>query len=274
MVELPANIISLIRRYKSIEVFGLTIYPIEVAEYDDFLVARPAIGFLHQSLPAALMGKPLLQAYYEIEIGEMTKGNAPTGLLYRALAFLALSLRLGVGKTLEERVQMFKLVPKPNEPATLQCVRFDLRDGEEKEITPSIFGKLRPYLAAQNGIKIYSEDVTPELLDAENEVARQRSVDCDTSVDKLVSSVSALCGCDEDDVYSWPILKLEARSESLRLAMEYAVCKIAESNGATWKGGNPYPHPFFPKTESESSAHMSMDSFVGGEGLKAMQNSM
>ena len=66
MRELPLHIKKAIERYKEVEVDGMTLYPIKVSEYEEFLQARPALEYMQQSMPIEYMSMPILQAFFQI----------------------------------------------------------------------------------------------------------------------------------------------------------------------------------------------------------------
>ena len=57
MQDLSPEMAKAVRRFEPIETEGLTLYPICVKDIDRFTVARPAIEFMQQSLPVALLSK-------------------------------------------------------------------------------------------------------------------------------------------------------------------------------------------------------------------------
>ena len=260
-MELPLTIFRDIRRYKAIKTDGLTLYPVLVRSYEDFLAARPALEVMHQSLPVAMMRVPLLSALYQMDYEAVLDGKTPTGLFSRALLMLALSLRLGEGKDIDERINSFQIVADRENPAKLICLRFTDGNGEEKEITPVQFVKLRQIIAAQNGVKLESEDANPELVKAERDLAMLNAPKLEVSVDYAKAFISALSGADEREIDDWPILKFTRRTEALQRAMDYIVCGIGGAFGGFGKGGNPVPHPIYPKVKEHSGALISMSDF-------------
>lgn len=270
-MEIPLAYKRAVSRYDSIKTEGLTLYPIKVSEYEEYLTARPAIEIIIQSLPVRLISLPLLEAVFRIDYEKMSAGEPMTGLFYRTLLFLALSLRLGEGKKSEERVKMFRPVVDPSDPIRLKALYFEI-DGEEKKITPIMYHRLRPILAAQNGIELANENANPDLIEAERDIAELNGPKLCVSIESLVSSVAALSNIDEAAIYDWPILKLQNRQKALKRALDYIICGIGETQGTKWKGGNPYPHPFYEKERAESASLVSLDTFAGGKGLQAIEN--
>lgn len=244
MNELPAKIEKAVRRYEAIEVCGLVLHPVKVKEYDEFLVARPALEVLHQSLPVAMMRIPLLSALYRIDYEAALSGKVPTRLFSRALLALALALRLGEGEAPEKRLGKFRVALERGRPEVLSRLIFTDEAGTEHEIDPAQYRELRRVIAAQNGVRVESDRANPHIVQAQKDLGGG-GIALDATVYDLVSAVSALSGTAERDIDEWPILKLQARSESYKRMMDYLICGFGEMNGTTWKTGNPTPHPFF-----------------------------
>lgn len=247
MNELPISISQSVKRYKPIEIDGLTLYPVLVREYDNFLIARPALEVMQQSFPVALMRVPLLSALYQMDFEALSHGKQSSGLFSRALMALALSLRLGEGQTIENRVKMFRVTVDRENPEKLLALHYADEQGNVHAITPAQYKTLRVIIAAQNGVRLESDQANPDLVQAQKDLAAANSCPLEASTDDLISAISALAGVSEEEIDEWPILKLDRRAETYRRMMDYIICGIGETNGASWKGGNPAPHPFFKK---------------------------
>lgn len=247
--ELPFSIKKAIRRYEKIDFEGLFVWPVLVKEYDEFLVARPALEVLHQSLPVAMMRIPLLSAYYRMDYEARRNGEPMVGLFSRALLGLALSLRLGEGLPIDERVRIFQIEADREDGAKLVRLRFMDSGGEVHEILPQQYAELRKIIAAQNGVRLESDEANPDIVNAQKKMG-SGGVALDVSADALISSVAALSHADEKDIDEWPILKLEKRAQTYLRFMQYLVNGVGEMSGATWKGGNPVPHPYFERTDN------------------------
>lgn len=273
MEQLPLHIQRAIRRYKPIETEGLTLYPIRVDEYDAFLAARPALEALQQSFPVRLMSVPILAAMYRMDFEAVVlEGKPGSGLFSSAVLGLVLALRLGEGLDLERRMKMVLPKADPKDPAKLLALEW-LENGEELcRITPVQYQRLRPILAAQNGVKLWSDEANPDLVQAENDLGESAALCLDATIEDKVCSVAALTGTEEADIYGWPLLRLEHRADALKRAMDYIVCGMGEASGAKWKNGNPAPHPFYARKRAGSSAVVSLDHFAGGAGARAAAN--
>ena len=272
MSKLPLHIQKAIRTYQPIETEGLTFWPILVSEYHEYLTAKPAIEIMQQALPVRWLSMPLLSALYGMDFEAFQKGEPRVGLFSRCLLFLALSLRLGKGKEVAERTKLFTILVDAEDPGRLKALRFTGDDGEEKEITPIMFQRLRPILAIQNGIELASEDANPDLVEAERDLAEMNGPELEVSLDSLFSTIAAMAGIDEAEIDDWPILKLNRRQKAYSRVLNYVVCGIGEAQGTKWKGGNPYPSPFYDKVRNGSSGAMRLEEFAGGAGVRAVQN--
>lgn len=271
-MELSAKTARAIRVYEPVKTEGLTLYPILMQEYESFLRGKSAISFLARSLPLEYLSQPLLSAFYRMDMTALRQGEEPSGMFYRSLLFLALSLRLGEGKSDEERVKLFRVAAEREQPDKLLAVEAETGEREKIRITPVMFQRLRPILAAQNGIELLSDDTNPDLLEAERDIAQQRGPKLDYRMDSLISTVAALSGSEERDLEDWPILKFQRRQEALERVLNFLICGVGETQGTKWKKGNPYPSPFFDRVQEDSAALVSLESYAGGAGLEAVRN--
>lgn len=273
MEQLPLHIQRAVRRYKPIETEGLTLYPVRVDEYDAFLAARPALEALQQSFPVRLMSVPILAAMYRMDFEAVVlEGKPGSGLFSSAVLGLVLALRLGEGLDIERRLKMVSPRADPKDPARLVALEWMLNGEELCRLTPVQYQRLRPILAAQNGVRLWSDEANPDLVQAEKDIGEASAVQLDVTVEGKVCAVATLTGAEETDIYDWPILKLEHRADALKRAMDYMVCGIGEASGTKWKTGNPAPHPFFERLRTESAAVTAIENFAGGAGARAAAN--
>lgn len=261
-----------IRKYEPIEIDGLTLYPITVDRYEEFLFARRSLDFLQQSLPVNLMSVPLLDAYYRMDIQAVENGEPGSGLFTAAIMLLGLALRLTPNGDAEQILNSFQIVADRNDTSRLKCLRFTLNGEEIHQITPVQFTRLRPILAAQNGVELESTDANPELIEADHDLAVKNAPDLEMSVEAMVNAAALLTGKDEGEIMDWAILKLENRLSSAKKFFDYMICGIGAAQGTSWTGGNPSPHPWFERKKEKDGGLISVEKFANGQGLQAIRN--
>ena len=235
-----------IRQYKPVTVGSLTLYPIKVKDFDSFQLARVSLEALQQSFPVALMSVPFLEAVYRLDYEAAVKGEPVTGLFSSTLLGLALALRLGEGQDVDTRLKQFTVRVDPKKPERIKSVSALLNCEQYIEITPVQYAKMRPIIAAQNGVKQYSEEANPDIVKADRDSASQ-GIQLIGGVEEEIEFVSLLNNT--DDIEDWAILKLHNKANAMKHVLDYVICGINEGAGCSWKGGNPYPHPFLERQE-------------------------
>lgn len=266
MAEIPLEYMEAVNTYEPVVFEGIKLFPIRVREYEIFGIARPALDFLQQSLPVRFISMPLLSAYFAMDVENLREGTPSSGLFQRAMLFLVLSLRFRPELKPEERLRLFSqgIYLSASDQPVLKEIRFE-QDGEEHSITPVMFQRMRPILAAQNGIKLHSDYANPELVETEQDLAELNGPELDYNIHGLVASLAALTQESEKDIYDWPVLKMNRRREALERVLQYIVCGISTANGAQFKGGNPVPSPWFNRTDRDNGTLLDMGAFTGGQ---------
>lgn len=277
MSKLPERIQKAVNRYKPVSVEGITFYPILMDEFDEFAKTLPVLEFLPQSLPVALAKMPLLEAFNTIELTNIwLKENEPEKIaepifepIKLSALLLILALRLGRGEKTEERLERCWI---DYTGETFKGLVLRGNDGEAIEITPRLFQRLRPILAAQNGVEMESENANPEIIKAEQQIAAQRTPKLKPDPVSRISWVAYKCGVGEDEIYSWPIAKFSRRERVIRIDENFLACQIGQMSGMVdWKksGGPPFPHPYLER-DQEMLASVEIGSIGGGAAKKAM----
>ena len=269
MFDFPASMKKAIFRYDPISIDGVTLYPVTVEEMDVLQFARPALTFVIQSLPPALASRPLLEAFFQLDMQAIKETGSPIGLFFRSLTLLALALRLNVGMDIEQRARCFSIELSDNNISRLKGICFTDEHGDQHTITPIMFSRIREVIAAQNGVELPSEHANPELLESERDLAEKR-MQVEMTSEHLISAVAALTNTDEREILQWPVLKLRNRGVAIERVIRFAVNGICAGSGAKWKGGNPVPHPFYPKIEHGSNSKISIHEFAGGAAAKTV----
>lgn len=274
-----------INRYRPVIFEGLTLYPVTVEHYDIFTYCTPAIGFMQQSLPVAMLAKPLISVFLEMEMAEAhtikpsgengEPEDKPGKLFTRSMIALILALRLGEGQPMQERLKRVFPTFDQKTGKKLQSIILITDGGKPIEISPVKFGLLRPVIAAQNGIEIPPIDANPELVEADRAVRMMNAPKLEMVLEDKVSFVALASGADEDEIYDWPILKFNRRSIAAERVLGYLVHGIGEHSGMVkYNDGNPCPSPCF-RRKQKSLGMVALSEFRRGaeqEINKAHQN--
>ena len=273
MTEIPAQYRMAVETYHPVTFEGIMLYPIKVRDYEAFGNARPALDFLQQSLPVRYLSMPLLSAYYAMDVENSLNGEQPEGLFLRAMLFLVLSFCYRPELPVKDRLHEFLsgVYSSADDPTVLKRIEFE-QNGVTKEITPIMFSRMRPVLAAQNGIELLSADANPELVEAERDLAELNGPEIDYNLQALLSFVSALSHAEESEIYDWPILKLNRRRDAYERVLQFLLCGLASANGAQFKGGNPVPSPIYARKEQTSNALIDMAAFTRGQKVSVSEN--
>lgn len=274
MNGLSTEIERQINRYLPVTFEGLTFYPVAVEEYEVFMACAPALGFMQQSLPVAMLSIPLLTAFLHMEDAwAQAKHDEDNGdpnakiagaLFSASVLALLLALRLGHGEPMNERMSRARPVFEDRSGSKLKALVLRGNAGEAIEITPAKFGRIRPLIAAQNGIEIQPLDANPELVEADRAVRMANAPDLEVNLTDKVSFVCNVTGKDEEEIYNWPILKFNRRAASVERTLNFLVFGIGENSGMIkFKNGNPCPSPIFQRKHG-SLGMIAIDKFRRG----------
>lgn len=264
MKELPISIQQKIDRYQPVTVGDFTLYPVTVEKSRLFSMARPALEFAQQSLPVALLNVPILDAFYRLELQSAEQSGAVTGIFHSAILALALSLRLVDGVEPEELLENVLIVPDAADRNKLREVRF-LTEAGTLSVSPRQFQRMRPIMAAQNGAETPDETANPEILEMERLMSEKDAEGLDPKLWEKIIYVAQGNGISEDEIYDWPILKLERHTAALTRKTDYLAAQLALMTGMVkFKDGNPVPSPYFSKRKTGLSSMRSLDSAGNG----------
>lgn len=271
MYEIPISIKKAADKYEPITVGDHTLFPISVKQYDLFVSCEKALGFMAQTLPVRYLSTPLLKAFYEIDMEALAKQETVTGLFFSTLLALSLALRLAPDGELKDVMEKWSVSVDKDTGDFKSVCYVDPNSGKTKQITATQYQKLRYIIAAQNGVEIPSENVNPELVQAEIDLAQNNAPKLEININDQISALCLLTNKEERDIDDWPILKFERRCQSLQRMLDYVICGVGETQGTKWKGGNPHPHPYYRKKKN-SSAMAPLENFAGGNGVRAINN--
>lgn len=254
MKKLPIDIQNRIDRYQGVTVDGITVYPVTVEHTYAFGAARAVLDVVPLSLPVAQMSLPVLDAFYQLDLEEMKQTGRTKGLLASAVLLLRLALRLGAVANEDMLAGGIRIVPDKRKKDRLREIVFTPQDGDVIRITPNSFQKLRPIIAAQNGVEMPSATANPEILEMERLMAEKDLRDLEPKLTDKIIFVAQGSGVPEEEIWDWPILKLERHAAILRRKMDYLAVEIGQMSGmASFKDGNPVPSPYWARKRGFAS---------------------
>ena len=239
-------------RYEPIELNGLVYYPIKVADLDKWQALKPVLCMRQGTLPAVYACMTYLQCVWALDYSAKSNiGEGQDGIWNALLSVLFLSLRLSEGDEIQA-------IGDPAFPQTITNIRI-VKDGQETDITPMEFMKIRKLIAEQNGAELPDEADNPDLIEAANDTQSADTLNIDYSDADYLTSVASAKGLRRKDLFDWPIKELEDEAKALRRRYGYFLASIAESQGAKFKNGNPYPTWMFDKRKDEFAGLISLN---------------
>ena len=239
-------------KYEPIELNGLVYYPITVADYQKWQALKPVLCLRQGTLPTAFACMTYLQCVWALDYSANNGADGIKSSLWAALSgILFLSLRLSEG----DEIQAIGSSQNRQELSSIRIIK----DGQPHDISPLEFMQVRKLVADQNGAELPDEADNPELIEAANDVTNTGDVKLDYNVADMLTSVASAKNMRRKDLYEWPIKELEDEARAIRRRYGYFLASIAESQGAKFKGGNPYPTWMFDKAKDEFAGLISMD---------------
>lgn len=240
-----------IRRGEPIRECGLDIFPITMDHYDDFVVCKDALTLRLSSLPARYAAMDYLSAVFAMEMDAIKDGEKASGLFWRLMQLLGLSLRTDFSRPGALNDAVFYKTREKNGGVEVSIDRIHLAqidaEGNEREadITPFQFSaQLRPLIAAQNQIVLPDESENSDLVEAyeKKKEIQKKGPALDTDLDTLVSSVAYLSGVSDREIMAWNVRDFENRRRAIERDKHFMLYAQAEMSGmVTFKHGNPYP---------------------------------
>ena len=230
-----------VRCGKPIDWNGLTLFPIQMKNYPQFLVAQTGLTTQHQTLPGKYVVMPYLSALYALDYDVRADGGPGGGLFSRILLFLSLSLRLD-GEKREDGKEYLPIGIRTATEDPRKLVSLVVRQGEaQAEITPKNFGQLRELLAAQNAVDLPDETLNAELVQAERDLAAKNGVNLVPDSEALIYSVSVKTQTPVKEILEWTVREFVLTERAIDRTTGHLVAALSEAAGAKYKNGNPWP---------------------------------
>lgn len=271
------DVIYAVRTSQPITKCGLTLYPITMRDYDDFILCKDALAIMQSSLPAAYLAMDFLSALFAYALDEINspenkqQSSEKTAAFQRVLRLLYLSLRCDCKI---ENISDDIVYANKNGRVVIDHIKIHQTE-ETVELTPSMFsGIIRPIIAYQNGIELPNELDNPDLIKEYKKYQKEDdSVKLKVNTDDLIASVAYQSHISEAEIIeSWTVRQFEYRVRAIERDKRYTLCGSAEMSGfASFKNGNPHPSWCYDaETDLPGSTSLSaIGNKLGGAGVKA-----
>lgn len=241
-----------ILKYEPIELNGLVYYPIKVADYEKWQACKPVLELRQGTLPAVYACMTYLQCVWALYYDAMGQ-EIPQGKLWIRLAQLMfLSLRLS-----DE--DMIQPIGDPSDPRTITALRIT-KNGEQHDIGAFDFAQVRKLIADQNGAELPDEADNPDLIEAAQDIAAANSnVNVKADFSDMLSSVASARNVRRHELLEWPIKEFDDELKAINRRFKFFLYSIAETQGAKFDNGNPYPTWIFEREKNEFAGLISME---------------
>ena len=239
------DIVKKVRCGQPIEAYGLTLYPIMMEDYDEYLMCKDAWAIMHGSLPAKYLNTDFLSALFAMSLDE-TRDNVPpeerSAAFQRVIRLFYMALRL-TDDEIEQVAGDIVYKQVTDEVIGIGSITIH-QSGKATEITPSLFSsKLRPLIAYQNAIELPDESTNPELIRFRAKIhEHDESVKLKANTDDLIASVAFQSATTTRSLMEWTVREFEYRVKAIDRDKRFTLCGQAEMSGfASFKDGNPAP---------------------------------
>lgn len=240
-----------ILKYEPIELNGLVYYPILVADYDKWQAIKPVLTLRQGTLPAVYACMTFLQCVWALHFDAVERGDT-NGDVWNILGcMLFLSLRLSDEDTIQA-------ITDPKQPRTITSIRIH-KDGEQHDIGVMDFAIVRKLISDQNGAELPDEADNPDLIEAANDIANANTVPLKCDYADMLTSVATEMRIRRSELLGWSIKEFGDVFRAIRRKHGFIVSSIAESQGAKFTKGNPYPTWVFDRKEDEYAGLIPMD---------------
>ena len=245
--QFSKDIIRAVRTSQPIEICGLTLYPITMRDYDEFLICKDALAILHSSLPAQYLAMDFMSALFALALKEAQSEDKQaispenTAAFQRVLRLLYLALRIPDEEM--SNIERDIIYARKNDALVIDHIIIH-QNGKEISLTPAIFSsRIRPVLAYQNGIELPDERTNPDLIKEYKKYQKtDDSVTLNANVDDLIASVAYQSHITEAEIIDWTVRQFSYRQRAIERDKRYTLCGQAEMSGfASFKNGNPSP---------------------------------
>jgi len=243
-------------RCRPIQIDGVKLFPICVSDYLTFSECKDGIVAEQQSFPVRYAAEPYLQALYHMDYDCIQANKQPVGYFGKAIRFLALAMRLQK-EILDDGELGYPVRILTDQKCPEKLRGAEIRCGDQSiMVTPTAFARLRPILAAQNGLALSDESANAELLEAERDLAAQNAAGLKYDFEDLLYAISCAAQVDPEEIFGWPIRKFMKMQSSIERIYGFFRCAMVEAGGGKYKNGTPFPSWKFDRVSGLSAALM------------------
>ena len=230
-------------KYEPVELNGLVYYPIKVEDYNLWQAVKPILTLRQGRLPAVYACMTYLQCVWALQYDAMEQGQKTVKTWDKLAALLFASLRLSDADTIQP-------LGDPQDHSHLSTIRIT-KDGNTFEINAMQFAQVRKLIADLNGAELPDEADNPDLIEAAEDMASSNNEQIKYDFSDMLTSVSSAMGIRRADILDWTVKEFDDVFRSIKRRIGYVLSSMAESNGAKFKHGNPYPTWIFDKAKDE-----------------------
>ena len=253
-----ANVQRTVLKNEPFEAFGLRFYGLRVTDYEEWQNCK-SVWLLRQStLPVSYIMMPFLDALFSIDKESIEASGRPAGTMYAIMQTIATSMRLQPGAV---EMRLISVVAHEGE---LKGFFVAEQDGVPSTfLRKEDFPEVRQIIAWQQGEEVPDESMNDELLEEERLIAEMSAGKLEFDMNDLMASVALNMNLRIQHVLDMSILEFETMRRAIDRDKKHMVCATPESNGTSWKGGNPYPSWAFDKKKEGSAALTHISKFEG-----------
>ena len=250
-----------ILRGEPIEIIGLPLYPLKMEHYLEWQSLKEVLLLRQARLPIDYISMPFLAALYAMDFDTQKAVGTAAGFMSKICYLLLLALRLPITAK-----NVFSIRVDAQDKRKLLAI--NVQFGETLvDITPSLFNKMRPVLAEQNGEKLPDEADNLDLIDTEIVLAASNGPALEQDFNTLFASVAYQLGLRAHELLDWTIYEFSAARAAIERDKMFTICALAEkAGGAKFTKGNPYPSWCLDKKREGTAALESMGSFMSRMG--------
>lgn len=253
-----ANVQRAVLKNEPFEAYGLRFYGFRVTEYEEWQNCK-SVWLLRQStLPVSYIMMPFLDALFSIDKEYIEKNGKPAGTMYAIMETIAMAVRLP-----EDAVESRLISVVAHDGELKGFFIADMNGGPSVFLRKEDFGDIRNIIAWQQDEEVPDESLNDDLLEEERVIAEMSAGKLEFSMNDLMASVALNMNIRVQHVLDMSILEFEIMRRAIDRNKKHMVCATAESNGTTWKGGNPYPSWAYDRKKEGSAALTHISKFEG-----------